>query len=231
MGLVESRALSQQINDLLLEWIAGGELKPGQRLTEIELASQLGVSRTPVREALKTLSASGFVTIVPRRGVFVAEVDIERLEEVVDLRYILEMYAAEKGAERISKQQLEKMIGLLEGCESIVRSTDRRGYAEYAKRDIELHRLIVESSGNRTLVRLHEGLAAHLDIVRARVLEGRPSVEKSHAEHRAIVDSYASGDKHRVLEAVERHLQRSNDHILRVAREWMGAQGEGGDQP
>lgn len=106
VGVIEPRGLSEQVNDLLLEWIVNARLEPGQRLRESALAEELGVSRTPVREALKRLAADGFVTATARRGVYVSEIDRQRLEEILEVRYLLEMYAAERGVERISQEEL-----------------------------------------------------------------------------------------------------------------------------
>lgn len=217
MTAIETRGLSEQVNDLLLERIANAGFHPGQRLKESELAEELGVSRTPIREALKRLAADGFVRVMPRRGVFVSEIDSERLEEILDLRHLLEMYAAERGAERISEEELQEMRLLVEECEPLVGSTDRHDYNGYVQRDCDLHRLVIKAGGNGLLIELYERLAVFLQIARVRLFESRPDMAKGHEEHKAIVEAYEARNGDRLLQALQSHLRRSRDEILQVA--------------
>jgi DNA-binding GntR family transcriptional regulator len=218
VAAIETRALSDQVNDLLMEWIANSRLKPGQRLKETELARELGVSRTPIREALKGLTASRFVTAMPRKGVFVSEIDSQSLEEILELRYLLEMYAAERGIERISQNELCEMRSLVEGCGSLVNSNRRVEYNRYVQKDCNLHRLIIKTSGNNLLAELYERLAVFLQIARVRLFESRPAMTKGHEEHKAIVAAYEAGDRDRILQALGSHLSRSKKEILELTR-------------
>lgn len=222
VGVIEPRGLSEQVNDLLHEWIVNARLEPGQRLRESALAEELGVSRTPVREALKRLAADGFVTATARRGVYVSEIDSQRLEEILDLRYLLEMYAVERGAERISQQELREMRFLVEGCESLVESSDRLQYNRYVQRDCDLHRLIIRTTGNGLLAELYERLAVFLQIARVRLFEVRPSMARGHEEHKAVMGAYEARDKDRVLLVLGSHLRRSREEILEVAAKVTG---------
>lgn len=222
MGLIENRGLSEQVNDLLLEWIAHGRLKPGQRLKETELAEELGVSRTPVREALKRLAAAGFVIAVPRKGVVVGEVETDRLEEILELRYLLETYAAEGGVERISQDELREMRLLIEGCDAIVDSSGRLEYNRYVRRDCDLHRLIIRTGGNALLGELYERLAVFLQIARVRLFESRPGMVRGHEEHKAILEAYERRDKGRLLRLLGSHLRRSSKEFLELARRASG---------
>lgn len=189
-GMVETRRLSEQVNDLLLKWIVASRLEPGQRLKEAELAEELGVSRTPVREALKRLAADGFVTTVPRGGVFVSEIDSQELEEILEIRFVFEIYAAERGVERISQEELSEMRSLVNECESLVESTDRLDYHRYVQKDCDFHRSIVRASGNDLLTEFYERLAVFLQISRVRMLELRPHIAVGHDEHKAILAMY-----------------------------------------
>lgn len=218
VGLIEDRGLSEQVNDLLLEWIAHGRLKPGQRLKETELAEELGVSRTPVREALKGLAAAGFVIAVPRKGVVVSDVETDRLEETLELRYLFEMYAAEGSVERISQDELREMRFLIEECDAIVDSRDRLEYNQYVRRDCDLHRLIIKTGHNALLSELYERLAVFLRIARVRLFESRPDMAKGHEEHKAILEAYERRDKGRLLRLLDSHLRRSSKEFLELAR-------------
>lgn len=217
MGAIEDRALSQQVNDLLLEQILHSRLKPGQRLRESTLAEELGVSRTPIREALKSLAASGFVAIKPRRGVFVSDIDATRLEEILELRHLLEMYAAKRGLERISQKDLREMRSLVERSESVADSTDWLEYEGYVDVDRDLHRLIIGSCGNGLLTEFYERLAVFLQMARVRLFESTPNIAKGHEEHKLIVRAYETRDRDLLLQVLESHLERSRNEILEVA--------------
>ena len=133
--LFERRALSQKINDLVLRKTASLEFKSGQRLQEGVIANQLGISRTPVREALKALAAAGLVTAIPRRGVFEREIDHERLVQIPDIRCLLGLYAARRGIELISQDHLRKKRYLVEECKSMLESSDGLEFRRCAEED------------------------------------------------------------------------------------------------
>ena len=96
----------------LRQAILKGELKPGERLMEIQLAQKLGVSRTPVREALRKLELEGLVIMIPRRGAIVADITIQDLNDVLEVRIVLENMAIEKACARMTEEDIEKYLGI-----------------------------------------------------------------------------------------------------------------------
>lgn len=217
MSVVEDRVLAEQVNDLILAWLQNSRYKPGDRLKEERLAEELGVSRTPVREALKTLAAHGFVTNVARKGVVVSEIDPQALEEVLDLRHLLEMHAASRGVEHITDDEISAMRALVEQCDALVTMQDVYAYIQYVKQDCDLHRLIVVAARSRLLTEIYERLAVFLQIARVRFSQTGPDMTRGHEEHRLIVDAYAQRDRGRLLELLDHHLCRSRKEILAVA--------------
>jgi len=217
--LVEARGLSEQINDLLLEWIISTRFKPGQRLNETLLAEELGVSRTPVREALRSLVARGYLTVIPRRGIYAPQVDVSRLEEALDLRYLMEMYAAERGIESATREQMQKMGVLVQECESLAASRDWHQYNQYVRRDCDIHRLIIEAAGNGLLIEFYERLAVFLQIARVRLFEHRPIMTKGHEEHKLIVRAYETRDRAQLLDELGRHLTRSRRELIEIMKD------------
>lgn len=213
----DSRGLSDRISDLLLERILRGELGPGQRLSETALAEELGVSRTPVREALKVLTGSGLIEAIPRRGFFVRGIDASRLRQALDLRYILEMYAAEQGIETVSQEELSKMESLLEECAMMLKAHGAIDYGRYVRRDCDLHRLIVKTSRNELLIDFYGKLSIHLQLAFVRFAQPVRSMRQGHEEHVAIVQAYQSKDKDSLLQALGGQLQRSRGEILGLA--------------
>ena len=105
--------LREVVCETLREAIVDGVLKPGERLMEIQLAEELGVSRTPVREAIRKLELEGFVVMIPRRGTYVADMSIKDINEVYEVRTALDVLAAGLAAERITEEELEQMERLL----------------------------------------------------------------------------------------------------------------------
>ena len=107
------RPLREVVSEALREAIIDGALKPGERLMEIQLADELGVSRTPIREAIRRLELEGFLIMVPRRGTYVADLSIKDINEVFEIRTALDVLAAGLAAERITEEELEKLERLL----------------------------------------------------------------------------------------------------------------------
>ncbi|MCC6170390.1 MAG: GntR family transcriptional regulator [Caldilineaceae bacterium] len=199
-----------------MAWLQNSRFKPGDRLKEEELAEELRVSRTPVREAFKTLAAHGFITKVARKGVLVSEINPRELQEVMDLRYLLEMHAAERGVERITDAEIGAMRSLVEQCDALVTAQDVQAYIQYVKQDCDLHRLIILAARNRLLAEIYERLAVFLQIARVRLSQTGPDMTRGHEEHRRIVAAYAQRDKDQLLELLGNHLNRSRKEILQV---------------
>lgn len=215
MGLVDDRGLSEQVGDLLIEWIMSSRFEPGERVRESRVAEELGVSRTPVREALKRLAERGFVRTIPRRGVFVTEIDGRRLEEILELRYLFEMHAAETGVGRISDEELAEMHSLIDELESLVGSLD--DYVRYLGQDCRFHRLIIRACGNRLLNELYDRQMAFLQIAKIRL--SRPqsaNMQRGCREHKSIVEAYEAGDRDRLLQVLGVHLNRTRCEVLEL---------------
>ena len=125
--------------------ILTGELKPGERLMEIHLADKLGVSRTPIREAIRKLELEGLVTMIPRRGAEVAQITEKNLRDVLEVRRALDALAVELACERITEDELAE---LKKACENFELETKRGNANQVAQADVELHDIILKASGN-----------------------------------------------------------------------------------
>lgn len=133
----------------LREMIQSGEIPPGERLMEKPTSERLGMSRTPVREAFRTLAVEGLVTLLPNQGVVVAELDKEKSGDVCLLLGALESFAAQQACQRITEHQLEELRALHDRLELYYEAADRPRYTETNR---AIHRLIVESSRNPSLI-------------------------------------------------------------------------------
>ena len=131
--------------------ILTGELKPGERLMEIHLADKLGVSRTPIREAIRKLELEGLVTMIPRRGAEVAQITEKNLRDVLEVRRALDALAVELACERITEDELAE---LKKACENFELETRRGNANQVAQADVELHDIILKASGNERLMQM-----------------------------------------------------------------------------
>ena len=131
--------LREVVCETLREAIRSGVLKPGERLMEIQLADELGVSRTPVREAMRKLELEGYVIMLPRRGTYVANISIRDINEVFEIRTTLDALASGLAAERITEEELEQLERLLV---SIGENIETRNMKKVVEDDMEFHDIL-----------------------------------------------------------------------------------------
>jgi DNA-binding GntR family transcriptional regulator len=203
---LEPRALSRRIVDQLKRVIIAGELRPGDRVLETELAEQLGVSRGPVREAFRQLEQEGLLVSYPHRGTFVATVPEDEIEEVYALRAHLEGYAARRVVLERRDEALAVLGDLLDQMLEAAAAKDLPSVADI---DLQFHDTLLELSGYQGLHRIWRSMDG---LVRARTyatlaLPGREElIEYTAGSHRPIVDAIRSGDPDAVDAAVKHHI-------------------------
>jgi DNA-binding GntR family transcriptional regulator len=200
--LSDHQSLRERVVLRLRQAIITGDLPPKTRLVEPELAKQLNVSRTPLREAIRQLEAEGFVSTTPRLGSFVSEVTTQDVEELYALRVVIEGLAARQAAENpdpAKRQILERMLEELAG-----RTGDFRRYHDISG---QFHDTIAALSANRRLQGIYQGLAQHVS--RMRILStaerGRPEI--SLQGHRRIVAAILRGRGSEAERAMRAHIQ------------------------
>ncbi|HYM68065.1 MAG TPA: GntR family transcriptional regulator [bacterium] len=216
--------LTDAVYRTLKEQILARKFRPGQRLKVDELAAQLGVSRTPLKDSLNVLASEGLIEIVPRKGTFVTDLSADDIAEVFEIRRALERLAAETVVDRISSDGLAE---LREQLDALQRAADRRDAAEHMRRNLTFHQLFVQFSGNRRLLELYEGLRAHIQIgrVHARRTNWHQRLRQEQAEHREILAALEAGDAARLSAAVDAHIRRAKASLIRdlEARELVAA--------
>lgn len=189
------------------------EIKPGEPLVEKQIADKLGVSRTPVREALKELKNEGLVKIIPRKGAFVAEISSRDIEEIFLLREILECTAIKIAISRIKEEDL---IEIESTFNSIINDIKRKNYKNVLYVDIKFHNFIVDSSGNSRLyqfIRILNDQIYRLRYLSATV-PGRLS--KSLQEHKDILEALKKRDKDLAEQRLRRHIRNIKNNILNM---------------
>lgn len=188
------------------------ELPPGTAIVEQEIADLLGISRTPVREALKQLEMEGLVRHIPLRGTFVAEISTQDVEEIFALRQALEILALHTAIEEITDEELEELERHLEslGPESLPES--------FYNSDRKLHDLIVKHGRNRRLRIFYDMLNSQIERVR-RVSAQKPNrLKKSRQEHLEIVQALKERDLQKAEELLRQHLRNVKESCIEVCR-------------
>ncbi len=191
--------------------ILKGELKPGERLMEIAQANRLGVSRTPIREAIRKLENEGLVTMVPRRGAQVAQITQEELNNVLEVRTSLEVLAASCAAKRITPEMVEE---LQKGCEHFrlltATSTD---LTELAEADVAFHDIIYRATFNRRLIQILNNLREQMYRFRVEYLKDPAVRSKLADEHRSITEAILAGNVEEAQRVTAEHINNQRISI------------------
>jgi DNA-binding GntR family transcriptional regulator len=201
---LENRTLREQVIDHLREEILASRLAPGTELGETRLARSLGISRGPLREALGQLTAEGLVTIVPRRGAVVTRLTRSEFIDAYQVRESLESLAVRLAVPRLTAAQKAELHRLCDATERLAAAGDVRGFFE---RNRAFHHLIVEASGNAKLEAMHTQLIAQMGRLMSRSAELRGGLERSAAEHRALLEAIDAGDAERSARLLEEHIE------------------------
>ena len=203
--------LREVVCETLRDAVRRGILQPGERLMEIQLAEDLGVSRTPVREAIRKLEMEGYVIMMPRRGTYVADLSIRDINEVFEIRTSLESLASGLAAERIDEDELEKLQRLLVEIGAYIKSGDMESIV---RTDTEFHDLLYQASRNTRLVGIISNLREQLTRFRTTSMSFPGRLKATLEEHRKIVEAIAQGDEKAARKAAEHHMEKSEQTLL-----------------
>ena len=183
------RPLRELVCETIRQAIVDGVFSPGERLMEIQLADEMGVSRTPVREAIRKLELEGFVVMIPRRGTYVADISIKDINEVYEIRTSLEVLAAGLAAERISDEELETMQRLLV---EIGQHIEDGNIEKIVEIDTAFHDVLYKASRNKRLAGIINNLREQITVIRRRSMMYPGRLQNTMEEHRILVDSIAA---------------------------------------
>ena len=216
INMNEYLPLRDVVFNTLRQAILKGELKPGERLMEIQLAERLGVSRTPVREAIRKLELEGLVLMIPRRGAEVAEITIKDLEDVLEVRAALEELAIKDACMHITEEQLEELDI---ANQEFLRVIERGGnLLEATKADIDFHEIIYAATYNKRLLQILHNLREQIYRYRMEYLKDKTSHERLVKEHNDIIAALAKHDKEEATEVVWNHIDNQRDSIINSLR-------------
>lgn len=216
---IERRNLGADVYRVLRDRILRRELRAGEKLSDLRLSSELGVSRTPIREALLQLVQDGVVVAEPNRGFFVATFSRRDLEEIFDLRAALETFALRQITRSDHHEEYERALFELEHVERLIRFAETEEEREAAadaflKTDRGFHSWLVETSGNRRLISVVTGLWAQISIFQQAGTELPGWMEIALRQHRAIIQRLLASDVEGALDALESHLLDMKTRVL-----------------
>ena len=191
--------------------IVKGKIKPGMRLMEEELAEDMGVSRTPIREAIRKLEKEGLITIEPRRGAYVSQLSRQDMVEILEVRQNVEGFAAELAAKRITEEEKIKLREIAEEYEIAVKEDDM---AAMIKADTAFHHIIAEATRNKILIQMVEQLQELVLRFRYLYYDNFKRSEKMTAEHKMIYQAILDGNPDIAKESADVHINRLKELVL-----------------
>lgn len=204
VNINEYLPLRDVVFNTLRQAILRGELEPGERLMEIQLANKLGVSRTPIREAIRKLELEGLVLMVPRKGAEVAEITEKSLNDVLEVRGALEELAVDLACQRITSEQIAELKDAAKGFEEALHTGDVTVYAEA---DVKFHDIIYVATDNQKLVQLLYNLREQMYRYRVEYLKRQEVHQTLLEEHQYIIECIEKHDGEQAKAAIRTHIE------------------------
>lgn len=204
--------LSQKAYQVLKNEIVRGILEPGSKLSENKLAKEMQISRTPIREAMRNLTAEGLVKTSPNKKIIVSEVSLADIKEVLQVRGALEGLAASISAKKISHQEIEKLEKIFTRMSSYA---DKKHLSYYCEVDDEFHNLILTICGNKWIIKVRENLGNFIYRFRFKSLSVSGRLKCSLEEHRAIMESLKKHNSEEADRLSRLHMENTIINILR----------------
>lgn len=207
--------LRDVVFNTLRQAILRGELKPGERLMEIQLANKLGVSRTPIREAIRKLELEGLVLMIPRRGAEVAQITEKSLRDVLEVRRALEELAVQLACDRITEEELQELRKAADHFQKVLENED---ITKVAEADVAFHDIIYLSTDNQKLITLLNNFREQMYRYRVEYLKRKECHPKLLAEHQAIIDAIAQKQPQRATQITCQHIDNQVEAVSDTLR-------------
>jgi DNA-binding GntR family transcriptional regulator len=211
INLNDYMPLREVIFNSLREAIILGELKPGQRLMEVQLAEKMGVSRTPVREAIRKLELEGLVDMIPRKGAHVAELSIKDIMDVLEVRASLDGLAASLASERITDDEMKELKHINDQFGAYIEKENLGGSI---KKDVEFHDIIYRASRNDKLISILNNLREQVQRFRVIYIKDYSSPSNLIKEHSDILETLSNRDSEAARNSAKAHILNQEASIL-----------------
>lgn len=207
--------LRDVVFNTLRQAILRGEFKPGERLMEIQLANKLGVSRTPIREAIRKLELEGLVIMIPRKGAEVADITEKSLRDVLEVRKALEELSVQLACERITPEQVEEMKMAAEDFRKVLKSGD---VTKIAEADVKFHDIIFAATNNQRLITLLNNLREQMYRFRVEYLKQKECYPQLLEEHDKLIALISGGEVEEACELMGCHIDNQASTVSDVIR-------------
>lgn len=205
--------LRDMVFDVLMNAIMQGQLSPGERLLEVQLADEMGVSRTPVREAIRRLELEGFVVMVPRKGAYVAGLSVDDVESVYEIRTALETLAVRLAAQRMEADDYRQLDELALKMQA---TWQERNVDQWVELDAHFHELLYKFSRNERLVQMMSNIMEQLSRYRIISLANVEVRQNSLSEHQELIEALRRRDSEMAAAAAARHIENTKHSLLKM---------------
>lgn len=190
---MQHQTLREKILENIRDAILKGELKPGERVSEPDIAERYGISRTPIREAFRQLESEGYLTVIPRKGAVVAKHSEKDIEEFYSIKSVLEGYAAQLAAEKMTTKDIDKLESINTRLEKLSKGKDVK---TFFRAHNEFHEYFIRAAGNQKLMELIQQLLKKFEYLRIASLSLPGRMELSVQEHKKIIQAFRNNDGH-----------------------------------
>ena len=215
VNMNEYLPLRDVVFNTLRQAILKGELAPGERLMEIQLANKLGVSRTPIREAIRKLELEGLVLMIPRKGAEVAQITEKNMQDVLEVRKALEELSVQLACERITPEQVEEMKMAAEDFRKVLKSGD---VTKIAEADVKFHDIIFAATNNQRLITLLNNLREQMYRFRVEYLKQKECYPQLLEEHDKLIALISGGEVEEACELMGCHIDNQASTVSDVIR-------------
>ena len=211
LNLDDYKPLREVVFENIRKAIIEGVLKPGERLMEIQLSEQLGVSRTPVREAIRMLELEGLVVMLPRKGAYVANISKKDLMDILEVRVGLEGLAAYCATDRMTKDHIKKLETISKELEEAVYKND---VETMLAKDEEFHTLIFEATGNKRLISMMINIWETVYRFRLMYMSDYSSAVNTVDEHKKIIEAFKKGKANLAEKLAKEHIELAQQFMI-----------------
>jgi DNA-binding GntR family transcriptional regulator len=207
--------LRDVVFNTLREAILRGDLVPGERLMELQLASKLGVSRTPIREAIRMLEQEGLAITIPRKGAIVAGMTEKEMEDVLEIREALEELSVQVACDKITEDEITQLRKNMKNFQHSLETGDLK---KMAQADMEFHDVIYQATDNQKLINMLNNLREQMYRYRVEYLKNPDNHQKLLDEHEAIYQGIVARDKAAVTAMMRKHIDNQVDGVKTIIR-------------
>jgi len=215
MKVIQKKTLHQEIANNLREMIMSGELREGDKIKENEFCELMDISKTPLREALRVLSAEGLIRLIPNRGSYVTTPTFEEIKEMFDVMSVLEGVCARTAAEKMSNIDYEKLKKIHLQLEENFRLKDQK---RYIRINNKYHSFVQELAGNKTLNQIVNGLRQKILLYRYKSLNLSGRFEQSIQEHRDLLEAFRKRDAEKAELLMKSHMKKQSEALEKLAK-------------